>query len=155
MISPELLRRYPFFGVFNDAQLKEIAMIAEEEIFESGQSVFQEGQPANFVYLLQAGGIDLFQTVAEEKPSGEQKEFLLGEINPGELFGISSVIEPYRYTTSARTTVQSRAIVIDATALRALFEKDLRLAYLCMQQIAKTALERLNATRVQLAAAWA
>ena len=31
MISPELLRRFPFFAPFSEAQLIEIAMIAEEE----------------------------------------------------------------------------------------------------------------------------
>jgi len=30
MISPELLRRFPFFNFMNDAQLKAVAMIAEE-----------------------------------------------------------------------------------------------------------------------------
>jgi hypothetical protein len=30
MISPELLRRYPAFGNFNDAELRALALIAEE-----------------------------------------------------------------------------------------------------------------------------
>ncbi len=33
MISPELLRRYPFFGSLTDDQLKAIAMIAKEKTY--------------------------------------------------------------------------------------------------------------------------
>ncbi len=41
MISPELLRRYPFFGFLGDAQLKAIAMIAEESTYEKDQPIFE------------------------------------------------------------------------------------------------------------------
>jgi hypothetical protein len=30
MVSPELLRRFPFFGFMNEKQLKAVAMIADE-----------------------------------------------------------------------------------------------------------------------------
>ena len=44
---------------------------------------------------------------------------------------------------------------IDAPALRKLFENDHDLAYHMMVQVNKALMERLAATRVQLAAAWA
>jgi hypothetical protein len=43
MISPELLRRYPFFGLLTEAQLKAIAMIAQETNFTDGTQIFKEG----------------------------------------------------------------------------------------------------------------
>ena len=36
MVSPELLRRYPFFAMLNDEQLKAIAMIAREQTYGQG-----------------------------------------------------------------------------------------------------------------------
>ena len=47
MISPELLRKYPFFGSLDDSQLRELAMLAEEETYKSGEVIFQEGGPAD------------------------------------------------------------------------------------------------------------
>jgi CRP/FNR family cyclic AMP-dependent transcriptional regulator len=154
MISPELLRRYPFFGPLNDAQLKAIAMIAEEVTIESGITLFKEKQPAEAMYLLKEGGIDLFYTIEEERPEF-RKEFPVGEIYHGEPFGISAIIEPYILTSTARASHTSQLVKIAAGPLRALCEVDKELALVFMRQVAKVALERLGATRVQLAAAWA
>ncbi len=45
MISPELLRRYPFFGTLSEEQLRQIAMIAEEQTYEAGQNSPQRKSP--------------------------------------------------------------------------------------------------------------
>ena len=155
MISPELLRRYPFFGFLEDDQLKEVAMKAEEQAFEKGETIFQEGQPAGALYFLLEGDIDLYYTVEESFHSELKKEFPVGEINPGEPFGISACIEPYVLTSTARTTKACRVLKIEASILRQLMEADTQFAYTLMRRVAKAALERLHATRIQLAACWA
>ena len=155
MISPELLRRYPFFGFLNDLQLKAIAMIAEEQAVGQGTVVVREGDSANALYFLMNGGMDLFYTVSEEFKPETAKEYFIEEINPGEIFGISALIEPHVLTASARASADSHLILIHGDALLALFIEDCELGYNFMRQIAKTAMERLHATRLQLAAAWA
>ena len=154
MISPELLRRYPFFGFLNDLQLKAIAMIAEEEAVGQGTVVVREGDPADSLFFLMNGGLDLFYSISEEFKPGTAKEFFIEEINPGEIFGISALIEPHVLTASARASADSHLIRIREDGLAALFIEDNDLGCKFMHQIAKTAMERLNATRVQLAAAW-
>jgi CRP-like cAMP-binding protein len=154
MLSTEKLRYYPFFGLLNSHQLQEISMIADEEAFEGDEIIFQEGQPAEALYLLLEGSVDLYFTIAGAKPSRVHKGIPVGEINPGETFAISALIEPNIFTATARASSPSRVVKIDAAALKALFEKDRRMAYLFTNQAAKAALERLHATRVQLAAAW-
>jgi CRP-like cAMP-binding protein len=150
MISPELLRRYPFFCCLDDAQQKAVAMITEEISVPSGAVLFEEGQPATALYLLIEGSVDLYFTVPGEGPTKPGREFWVGEINPGEPFGISALIEPYRLTAMARVTGPSHILKIDGSALRALCEVDTHMAYALMRQIAKAALERLHATRVQM-----
>ncbi len=149
MISPEVLRRYPFFCCLNEEQQKAIAMIAEEMEVEAGKELFLEGQPVEALYLLEEGSVDLYYTA-----SGDPKDQLLvGEINPGEPFAISAMIEPYTFTATARVAKPSRVLRVDARALRALCEVDCRMGYLLMKQIAAIAIERLHFARVQLAAA--
>jgi len=75
-------------------------------------------------------------------------------IYPGEPFGISSLIEPHIFTSTAFASQPSRVITIEADRLRELFQKDKRLAYILTHSAAKAAIERLHATRIQLAAAW-
>ena len=155
MISPELLRRYPFFGPLNENQRKAIAMVADEIQMKVKQVIFEECQAADALYLLIEGDIDLTYKSEEEFYPKKTKVFSVGEINPQEVFAISALIEPYEYNATATVTKDGRAIKIDAKALRELIEQDIQLGYILMHQIAKTAMERLAYTRVQLAAAWA
>jgi CRP-like cAMP-binding protein len=154
MISPELLRHYPFFRSLNDAQLRSVAMIADEELIEAETTLFYEGQPADALYFLEDGRVDLYYTAESVRPE-LRKGIPVGEINPGEPFSISALIEPYLLSSTACISRPSRIIKIDAKALRNLFIKDQRLAYLLTYQAAKAAVERLHMTRVQLAAVWA
>jgi CRP/FNR family cyclic AMP-dependent transcriptional regulator len=149
MISPEILRRYPFFCCLNEDQQKAIAMVTEEMQVDAGKELFQEGQLVEALHLLMEGSVDLYYAA-----SGDPKDQLLvGEINPGEPFAISAMIEPYTFTATARVAGPSRVLRIDAKALRALCEVDCRMGYLLMRQIAAMSLERLHFARVQLAAA--
>lgn len=154
MISPELLRQYPFFGTLNDAQLKSVAMIADEVGFEVNERLFQKGETADALYFLLQGSVELYNFA--EAATGEQdRGVLVSTVNPGEPFAISAVIEPYIITSTAWTSSPSRAIKIEALALRDLFEMDRRLAFVITRQASRAAMERLHATRVQLAAALA
>jgi len=154
MISPELLKRYPFFGPFSEIQLQNIAMISEELTAAKQSILFEEGKPADALYLLIDGSIDLYYRTQEEFRQKVVKEFLVGEINPGEVFGISVLIEPYIYSASAHVSQTCRYLQIEGEGLRDLLEKDTRMGCLLMKQINKLLLERLSYTRVQLAAAW-
>jgi CRP-like cAMP-binding protein len=151
MISTERLRYYSFFGGLDDEQLKAIAMIAAEETHERDEILFQKGMPAEALYFLEEGCIDLYYYV-NGAPTAEFKDGIpVGEVNPGEPFSISAIIAPYRLTATAKVCQPSRMIKIDALALRDLFQKDQRLAYLMVQKAARIMIERLHATRVQLA----
>lgn len=149
MISPEVLRRYPFFCCLNEDQQKAIAMVTEELRADAGKELFLEGQPVEALYLLMEGSVDLFYAASDDP----KDQLLVGEINPGEPFAISALIEPYTFTATARVAASSRVLRIDAKALRALCEVDCRMGYLLMKQVAAMAVERLHFARVQLAAA--
>jgi CRP-like cAMP-binding protein len=153
MISPELLRRYPFFGLLTDAQLKALAMIAQEVNIPDATEIFKEGGRADTLFLLLQGSVDLFYTVETEGFLDFTKEFLVGEINPGDAFGISALIEPYIFTATARADQDIRVIQIDAVALRDLLDNDPKMSCVINSQIAKAFSERLRNTRIQLAAA--
>jgi CRP-like cAMP-binding protein len=155
MISPELLRRFPFFAPFTEEQLKEFALISEECSSLDGDLIFVERHTAEKLCLLLEGGIDLIYTSEEAYHPKTKKEFLVGEINPGDIFGISSLAYPYILNATARVSRSAKYIEIDAAALRKLLDDDPSMGYFAMQQVTKVLIERLAYTRVQLAAAWA
>jgi CRP-like cAMP-binding protein len=150
MISPELLRRYPFFTSLNDDQLKAIAMISEEKFYPKSSILIKENTPATKLVLLLEGDVDLIFSGGGE---GAVVNALVGSIAPGEVYGVSALIEPFMFISSAKATVQVKVVEVDGAALRALMEVDARLAFALMRNIAMAVLERLKYTQVELAAA--
>ena len=150
MISIELLRRYPFFAMLTDEQLKAIAMIAEEKTYPKEALLLKENTPANRLFLLLEGDVDLIYSGGGE---GAISNALVGSIAPGEMLGVSSLIEPYIYISSARATVPVKVVDIDGMAVRALMQLDKALGYSLMSNVASAVLERLKYTQVELAAA--
>ncbi len=154
MISPELLRRYPFFGALTDGQLKSLAMISEISTLELGENLFHEGQPANQLCVLVDGALDIVHSIQDERRPENCKEYPVGEVDPGEPIGFSAITEPYAYTATVRASKVSSVIQIDAENLRKMCHNDHDLAYNIFTQVTKYMMERLNRTRIQLAAAW-
>lgn len=151
MISPELLRRYPFFGPFSDQEQKEIAMMADEMDAAEGTILFEIEQDADILYLLVTGGVDLYDVSVDEHDPSLRKEFFVGEIDPGEILSISAVIEPHKVTATAKVSTPSHLVKIDALKLRAYADNNPMFGYKLMHQVAKLSLERLAETRVMLA----
>ena len=152
MISPELLKRYPFFAGMTQAQLETLAMVAEEASFEKGATIFEECDQANRLFLLLEGGVDLFYRAEGEYNPPVVKQFSVGEINPGEVFGTSALVEPYELNATAKAAKRCRVITLDAHELRKLLEKDPELNAKFLLQVVKILKERIISLRVQMAA---
>jgi CRP/FNR family cyclic AMP-dependent transcriptional regulator len=150
MVSIELLRRYQFFANFTDDQLKAISMIAEIETHPKGSLIARENSAATKLYLLLEGDIDLIYSGGGE---GAIVNSLVGSIAPGEVFGVSSLIEPYQFISSTRTASKARVISIDAIALRAMAEIDPKMGFALLRKVSSAVLERLKFTQLELAVA--
>lgn len=150
MVSPELLRRFPFFSLLSDEQLRAVAMISEEKNYPKDVLLVKENMAANKLMVLLEGDVDLVYSGGGE---GAISNALVGSIAPGEMLGVSSLIEPYTYISSARTTQPVKVIEIDGPAIRALMQVDKLLGYALMRNVAAAVLERLKYTQVELAAA--
>ena len=150
MISPGQLRRYPLFGALNAEQLKAVSIISNEKAYAKDEVIFGENTLAGKLFVVIEGDVDLFYGGGGE---GAIINAPVGSIAPGEIFGVSSLLEPYRYIDTAKTAKKSRVIEIEASALRALCEVDHHLGHSLLQQILHAALERLKYTQIELAAA--
>lgn len=151
MVSTELLRRYPFFANLNDQQLRELAMITQERVVQDEEMLFVEDASADFLYLLRNGTIELHHVVVDERGMENRQDYLVGVINPGEVFGISALIHPYFYTASAIASESSLVLELESGALRALCESDVDIYVRMLERILATTRKRLQDTRVQLA----
>jgi CRP-like cAMP-binding protein len=148
MISPEVLRRYPYFAGIDEASLRQIAMIAEEKpSIPAGTRLFDEGEPVKHLGIILRGEVNIQYLLG----SGEMRtvDTLVG----GDLLGFSALIEPFKYTGFGTTTQETDLVLIDAVKLRGHCNCDAKLGYQLTLQIAKLLAHRLEGARVQLAAA--
>lgn len=152
MIAIERLQRFPFFAFLEEKQLKAVASIAQELQFDVGEVISEAHTPADALCFLTQGSLSYYMVVTSEHQPDYRKEYFIGVLNPEELFGISSLIEPHIHTATLRADKPGRLIKIDASSLRALCEEDVHLHIGLMKAVAKAAKNRLEMTRVHLVA---
>jgi CRP/FNR family cyclic AMP-dependent transcriptional regulator len=144
MISPELLRRYPFFAGLGEENLNAIAVIASERDIEKGEVLFREGDAAKNLCVLMEGEVDIaFEGEGDDR-------FPVDTVVAGHPFCWSSLVEPYEETATAVARGRGRLIEIDGAELRKLCDTDPEVGYLVMRNISKVLRARLKGARVQL-----
>ncbi|RLB68429.1 MAG: cyclic nucleotide-binding domain-containing protein [Deltaproteobacteria bacterium] len=138
MISSEIFRHYPFFASLTEEQIEAVAAICEEKSFPKDSILFKENNTANELMLLLEGAVELFYS------SGDGTNTTVCSIAPGAIFGVSSLIAPYKYTSSALATTPIKVVDIDGAALREMAENDEALSHALMSNVAASVLARLH-----------
>jgi CRP-like cAMP-binding protein len=145
MISPELLRRYPFFSSVKDESLKKIAMITDEKEAPAGRILHHENESASHLYVIQEGEVDIQYVLG----TGEYKTVYT--VVAGELMLWTSLIAPYKTRSVACVKKPVKLIAIDAPKLREMFAADPLLGYRIMYELTKAVGERLAGAVAELA----
>lgn len=147
MISPERLRRYALCAGASDELLKQVAMIAAERSFDAGERLFEEGKPARRLMLLESGSVNIVHTL------GGGQTVIVDTLVAGDMMAWSALLEPHVLTASGVGREAGRLIDIDGEAMLKLCREHCDFGLTLMTEVAKTLRARLEATRVQLAAA--
>ena len=145
MISPELLRRYPYFAGIRDESLKQLAMIAEEKSVPAGTVMFREGDPATHLSVIIKGEVNIQYMLG----NGELRT--VDTLVEGDLLMWSALVEPYKATGQGTATKDTLLARIDGAKLRQLCDREPILGYRLMTKVAKLLANRLEGARVQLA----
>lgn len=134
MDSTEIINKLsesPFFSNFNREELKCIASIASIQKVEPGTIIFSEQTPANSLFLLTKGHIHLVF---------DNKKII--DISQGQVFGDWAVVNENMRLATAKSTVPSEIIEIDAQAIKQ-FQIDPKISYKIIRQIANNLVSRL------------
>jgi CRP/FNR family transcriptional regulator, cyclic AMP receptor protein len=145
MISPEILRRYPYFAGVDEESLKAVAMIAEEKRVPAGTQMFSEGFPADMLNIIVHGEVSIQYVLG----NGERRT--VDTLIDGDILGWSAVVEPYKYTAIGTAAKDTQLVAIESKRLRELCNKSPLLGYKLTTQISKLLAHRLESARVQLA----
>ncbi len=139
-----LLRGHRFFAGLTADQLALLTGCATTAVFPAGAYLFREGEPAETFYLIRGG------TVALEIAAPGRGAFVVQTLGEGDVAGFSWLLEPHTWEFDGRAGQRVVAVRMDGTCLRAKCDADPALGYELMRRFAALAVNRLQATRLQL-----
>ncbi len=87
-----------------------VANGAEEQSYNKNSVIFEKGEEASHFYVLAAGDVHI--VIVETQAT-------LAVNRPGEVFGWSALVEPYRYTATARCVRDARVLKISRDIVEA------------------------------------
>jgi CRP/FNR family transcriptional regulator len=148
MSSIEALRDCELFRCLGESELEQIDAIAHEEVYDAGDPICAERELAERLFILQKGRVGIHIRLRSGlEPDGD---VTIEEVQPGRIFGWSSLVKQRRFTASSHALEPVRVLVIDSCDLEALFDRNAHLGFVVMKQLAEVIASRLEHTRAQL-----
>jgi len=138
-----LLARSPLFAGLGEGPLDSIAKQAKWVEFQAGVYLFEHGESADAVYILQQGVVALEMT-------RQFRSVTIETLHVNEVLGLSWMNIPRRWVLDARAVEPVSALLIPADFLKEFCNSDHESGYLIMKNLAGFVLERLHAARLLL-----
>lgn len=139
-----VLEKVTLFADLEPRYLELLAGCASNVRFESGETIYRQGDPADRFWVVRHGRVALDMYVPQRGPVTIQT------LIEGDLLGWSWLVPPYQRNLDAHAQVLTRAIALDASCLRGKCAEDPRLGFLMMQKFASLMVKTLKATQLQL-----
>ena len=159
MISPEILRRYPFFSGFTFEQLDELAMAAEDTSVPAGHWFFHEGETLNQFFFLMEGSVTLTHEIPDHNVHQSitmqltgnlvTKPISIGTLGEQEMFGWSALIPPHNSTAGAQATSHCKTISFNTLQLQPALDANCGFSHLLTLKMAQVIRERLRMRRIE------
>ena len=144
-ISTELLKKSTFLRGLNDEDLAQIATICGEQSYGIGELCQKEGQPSSRVNLIIEGRVGTVVRIPNVTYCSS--EIILDTLHEGDMFGWSSLIKGTPWST-LRVLEPTRILYLEAEDLVNLCEKNYRIGYILMKNLATLIASRLRRNRM-------
>lgn len=143
-VTAESLKGLAFLAAAGEPELQELAKLSTLVEYPAGGAIFREGQKEDRIQIVLSG------SAAIEVHSAGYRPRRIMTLGAGELLGWSPVLGHGIMTASAKALTKTKAVAIDAEAIRRWCDKDPKFGYAFMKRLAGAIAQRLNATRLQL-----
>ncbi|MDM8548815.1 cyclic nucleotide-binding domain-containing protein [Desulfobacterales bacterium HSG2] len=168
MADKDMLSKFSFFSDVPQNKLSAIAEKCDLLEFKADDVVFKSDETAANVYGILDGEVELalvfkdkvLRTDIEYEESIRawfetmEKPIVIGMVGPGEIFGWSSLVNPGRWTATARCSEPVRAFSLPAADFKSMMDQDPSLGYLIMGRLSEIISQRLQDRTKNLIEAW-
>jgi CRP-like cAMP-binding protein len=135
--EPNLLKRFACFEHLTEEQVKAVAEITNSVCYMKGHALFQEGDAAQWLYLLIDGDVGVYYKNPE---TGDSQ---VDAVSSEEVLGCSGLIPPYQYTATERCLVDVEVLEINMKDLRDLIHEDPQVGLKLQEYIIQTLNKRI------------
>jgi len=167
-MGENILAGFKFFSEVAPETLEKIAQKTELLEFAPDDVIFKYDEPAEHLYGLLEGEVDLslvftdkvLKTEIEYEESiqasivDEVKSIVIDTVSPNQIFGWASLVGPARRTVTAGCTENCRVVAIAAADLKAMFEQDHHLGFVIMKKLSDIIAKRLKVRTDKLIETW-
>jgi CRP-like cAMP-binding protein len=140
----DLLAEHPFFSGLAPAHIALLAGCGRNVHFKQHETVFREGEVANYFYVLRRGKIAL------EINGAERGVITVHTVEDGEILGWSWLIPPHQWRFTGHALQATSAVALDGSCLRGKCQDDHQLGYELLKRFSTVLAQRLESTRLQL-----
>ncbi len=91
-------------------------MLANEETYTDGQTIFKEDSPGDWVYIILSGQVEIFRAI-------DDKKYVLSKLKEGDVFGEMAFLGNTKRTASAKAVGETVIAAIDRDTLDREFNK--------------------------------
>ncbi len=140
----DLLSAHPFFKGISDTHLDLLAGCGSNVHFKKGDKIMDEGEDANYFYVIRKGAVAL------DIDGGHRGSIRIQTIEEDEILGWSWLIPPHKWTFNACAVEDVSATALDGVCLRKKCAADHELGYELLRRFSTVLAKRLEWTRMQL-----
>jgi len=145
----QVLARCPLFEGLTDSELDKIAGLCQEEVYETGATIFTEGEEARKLYIVEYGGVVLEMSIYLSPKSARRGA--IDVITACQAFGWSAIAKSHTLTMSASCIEKTKVIALDGVGLQRSLEDSPRVGYEIMQKVVGLVYSRFSQARDTLA----
>jgi CRP/FNR family cyclic AMP-dependent transcriptional regulator len=128
--TARLLARLPLFADLAERDLEQLAQVAVPRTYESGESVFREGDSGDTCYVVREG------CVRVTRRHSDGRVITLAELRAGEMFGELAMFGGETRSASVEALEPTRALAILAGDLRRIIVRDPDIAVKMLEALA-------------------
>jgi signal-transduction protein with cAMP-binding, CBS, and nucleotidyltransferase domain len=134
MVNIEFLKQVQVFQGLNQKQLSEVVTCCEGAAFKSGAKIFAQGDDAVYLWIVEAGTVELrFEAAGGSASAGHT----ISTITEAGAFGWSSFASPNKYRLSAYCGNEPcNVIKVEREGLKALLDQDADMGYAVISNVA-------------------
>ena len=140
------MQKHELFGLLTPTEIRTLSHASSVVGLKEGDKVYSEGIPASHLFVLLKGRVEL------RRPTRGEPGFLVDDLMPGSIFGVSSLTGIDRYLLNAECVQDSEVLKIEGRVLRQILDGNPVVGYAVQRRVSEiffkryvTAMERLQA----------